>query len=126
MSARSNHNPRLNAWLCRTFLVGTTLAVALIALGLVLMLRRSGAHVSFRDYVPVAEELRKPRLFLSACLRADPLALAQTGVLVLCLTPVLRVAVAAIAFALDRDRLYALICLLSLVGLAAGLLGIVR
>jgi uncharacterized membrane protein len=41
----------------------------------------------------------------------EPLAIAQTGLLTLLATPVARVATSVVAFALERDRLYAAITL---------------
>jgi uncharacterized membrane protein len=49
----------------------------------------------------------------------EPLAIAQLGLLVLLATPIARVAVSVVAFALERDRLYAAITLAVLLILLA-------
>ena len=51
----------------------------------------------------------------------EPAAIAQLGLLTLLATPVARVAVAVVAFALERDRLYAAITTAVLLILLAGI-----
>jgi uncharacterized membrane protein len=51
----------------------------------------------------------------------EPAAIAQLGLLTLLATPVARVAVSVVAFALERDRLYAAITTAVLLILLAGI-----
>lgn len=54
--------------------------------------------------------------------RGEPLAIVMLGLLVLLLTPILRVAISIVVFALERDWLYTIITLLVLLILLVSLL----
>ncbi|BDG61263.1 DUF1634 domain-containing protein [Caldinitratiruptor microaerophilus] len=94
---------------------GVALAAVIMAAGLVLLLMRSGTapHPS----VPVPTSISE---VLGGLLRLDPTALIDLGLVVLILTPVLRVAASLVAFAIERDRTYTLITLIVLIVLVAG------
>ncbi|MGH2465577.1 MAG: DUF1634 domain-containing protein [Candidatus Limnocylindrales bacterium] len=99
---------RFRAWVSTVLLLGVSASAALIGLGFVgaLFVGWNGSLVGAAagtadstDFSGVAAGL--------AVLR--PIALAQAGLLVLIATPVFRVFVSLVAFALERDRLYAAI-----------------
>jgi uncharacterized membrane protein len=84
---------------------GSLTATVVMSLGLAVMLvRGTGASLPAHHRIRVAQLL--PRL-----IRADPLALTECGILLLLLTPIFRIIVAAITFALERDFKYVAISL---------------
>lgn len=84
---------------------GSLLATAIMALGLVLLFIR-GAAAAGRKFPRI-----DPRVLLPSLLRFDPAAVTESGVLLLLLTPIFRIAVAVVTFALERDYKYVLISL---------------
>jgi uncharacterized membrane protein len=90
---------RINRVLAAGLLAGVWLAAGLIAAGLVAWLARGGAKPDVKE----------------------PTGIMALGVLVLIATPVVRVAFALVAFALERDRLYAAMSAVVLGLLACGL-----
>jgi len=90
---------------------GVVVSAGIIALGVVLFYARylaSGGHL--RPGPPP----RTVGVVLAGVGRGDPVALIALGLLVLLMTPVLRVVVSVVTFALERDRLYTGITLLVL------------
>ena len=84
---------------------GSSTSTAVMAVALVLgLLRRGGKLV--RPGVAAS-----PGMLLRQALEFDPAGLAELGILLLLLTPVLRVVIAVLAFALERDTKYVLISL---------------
>lgn len=84
---------------------GSLLSTLIMALGLGLMLLR-GSAASLATF----HRLR-PALLVSRRVQFDPAALAELGIVLLLLTPIFRILVAVIAFALERDSKYVLISL---------------
>jgi uncharacterized membrane protein len=96
---------------------GVVISAAIILLGVVwfyLQMAISGhATLTYpHTVVEVAQEFAQ----------GDPLALVALGLLVLLLTPILRVAISIIIFALERDWLYTVITLIVLLILLVSLL----
>jgi uncharacterized membrane protein len=99
--------------------VGVTVSATLIVLGFAAALAvgwgGSGADpaapIDATDFSDLSARLRE----------LQPLAVVQLGLLVLIATPVVRVAVSVIGFALERDRLYVAITLAVLAILLASL-----
>lgn len=85
---------------------GVLLSAGLIALGVILYYARyfaDGGHAG-------APEIPRTLGAVASGLRAlDPVSVIATGLLVLLATPVARVAVSIVAFALERDRAYVII-----------------
>jgi uncharacterized membrane protein len=84
---------------------GSLISTLVMALGLGLMLLR-GSAMSLATY----HRIRLSQLF-SLVVRFDPAGLTELGVLLLLLTPLFRILVAIISFALERDLKYVLIAL---------------
>jgi len=84
---------------------GSLISTLVMALGLGLMLLR-GPATSLATY----HRVRLSQL-LPLVVRFDPAALTELGVLLLLLTPLFRILVAIIGFALERDLKYGLIAL---------------
>lgn len=98
-------------------LVGVAVSGVLIVLGMISALAwgwgGSGASdIDPTDFSGLLERVRQ----------GQPLAITQLGLVVLILTPVVRVAFSAVAFALERDRIYLVITLTVLAILVASLL----
>ena len=96
---------------------GVVLSAAIILLGVIwfyLQMAMTGhATLTYpHTVVEVAQEFTQ----------GDPLALVALGLLVLLLTPILRVAISIIIFALERDWLYTVITLIVLLILLVSLL----
>jgi uncharacterized membrane protein len=94
--------------LSRLLLAGVSLAAGLMIIGLLSALA-VGWTGSLVGAGPVSHEVGDFSQALPGVLELRPFAIAQLGLLVLLATPVLRVATSVVAFALEGDRLYALI-----------------
>jgi uncharacterized membrane protein len=94
--------------LSRLLLVGVSAAAGLMVIGLLsaLLVGWTGSLVGAG---PVTHDVGDFSQTLAGVLDLRPFAIAQLGLLVLLATPVLRVATSVIAFAIEGDRLYALI-----------------
>ena len=84
---------------------GSLLSTAVMAFGLALLPLRSGAGLLRSAYL-----IRSGRLFLEL-IQLDAAALMELGILLLLMTPIFRVVVAAISFARRRDTKYVLVSL---------------
>ena len=116
---------RVNAALARVLTVSIMLAAAIALVGVTMHLSRHGAErPAYATYAPAEEALRAPAAILAKAMAADGRAIIQLGVLVLVVTPVLRVAFALVGFALERDRLYVALSAVVLAVLALGLIGV--
>jgi uncharacterized membrane protein len=82
---------------------GSLLSTAVMAIGLALVLWRG-------QVMPRSGALSLGNLLYSA-LRLDPAGITEVGILLLLLTPVFRVVVAAVSFGLERDVKYLVISL---------------
>jgi uncharacterized membrane protein len=84
---------------------GSSVSTVIMALGLGLLLLR-GRGTSLVIY-------QRPRLLmlLPSLMRFDPAALMEFGILLLLLTPIFRILVALVSFALERNLKYVLISL---------------
>jgi uncharacterized membrane protein len=102
---------------------GVLLSAAIVASGgaLYLALHRA-TRVSFRSFAVGGPELRTVSGIAHAALHLNSEGLMQAGLVLLILTPVARVALAAVGFFLERDRLYTVVSLVVLVILAYSLL----
>jgi uncharacterized membrane protein YfcA/uncharacterized membrane protein len=94
-----------------------SVAVILAGVGYFFALRFAGllAHPTFPDTLPAV---------VGGLLRGDPLSIVVVGLLLLLATPVLRVAVSIIAFAIEEDRTYVLITSLVLAILLFSIFGV--
>lgn len=78
--------------------------------GLFYMLHHGTERVSFSTFVGTSSLFASPSKLLPALMSGDEavrsLSVIQIGILILLLTPVTRVALSIVGFALERDRLY--------------------
>ncbi len=84
---------------------GSLISTLVMALGLVLILLRGVSAY------PVLESPAPVGVVVARAFRLDAPAIAELGLILLLLTPILRIAVAAASFALERDYRYMLIAL---------------
>lgn len=110
--------------LSRILRAGVAIAAALVLIGTVILLwTRGGKIADYRAFRGESLDLGGAAGALRSARQVRPGGIIEVGLLVLVATPVARVVVAALAFAHQRDRLYALIALIVLSGLLFGLLG---
>jgi uncharacterized membrane protein len=102
---------------------GVMLSAAVVTLGGILYLFRSyAAPVNFRSFVAGGPDMRTVGGILKSAAQFRSEGLIQAGLVLLILTPVARVALAVVGFALERDRLYTVVSLIVLVILMCSLL----
>jgi len=86
---------------------GVLTAAAIVAISGVLFLAEHHAErPSYSTFQADADGLRTIRGILRGSMHMQPDAIIQLGLLVLIATPILRVALAAVGFYLESDRLY--------------------
>jgi uncharacterized membrane protein len=104
---------------------GVLLSAAVVLGGGVWLLIDCGrALASYHQFLPPANTLRSPRAIVRALGHPNPPLLIQFGLLLLIATPVARVIVSLIAFAIEHDRLYVAITAIVLVILLYSLAGV--
>jgi uncharacterized membrane protein len=104
--------------------VGVVLAAAVVALGGVIFLSRHGAEIpAYRVFRGEPAALRSAGGIVARALDLRGTGIIQLGMLVLLATPVARVALAAFAFAKQRDRLYVAVTLIVLAVLLYSIMG---
>lgn len=102
---------------------GVLLAAAVVFCGGVLHLVHNGdAPAEYHVFHGEPRDLRDPGLVIRSAFSGRADAIIQLGLLVLILTPVARVAFSVVAFALERDGMYALMTLIVLAVLLYSLL----
>jgi uncharacterized membrane protein len=106
---------RLETIIGKLLRVGVLAAAAIVLLGGSLYLLNKGASpVSYKKFQAASSDVRSiPEIFYSA-LHLQSEGLIQLGILVLVATPVARVVLALVGFALERDRLYTIVSLIVL------------
>ncbi len=103
--------------------IGVALSVAVVLAGGAGYLATHGASVpDYSVFRGAPADLRSVAGIVGGALHGNSRSLIQLGLLLLISTPIARVAFAAVAFALQRDRLYVAITLLVLAILTASLL----
>ena len=98
---------------------GVLLASLFVLIGAALYLaHHAGAQTDYRDFAP--RSIAWPG-FLSLLAHADGVALMQLGLFLLVATPIARVLLGAVAFFVERDKLYIVISLFILCVLVYGI-----
>jgi uncharacterized membrane protein len=105
--------------------VGVLLSAAVVLGGGMWLLFDCGqALPNYHQFLPPANTLRSPRAIVAALGHPNPALLIQFGLLLLIATPVARVIVSLIAFAIQHDRLYVVITAIVLAILLYSLAGV--
>ena len=103
---------------------GVTLAAAVVLFGGTIYLVRHGlAAPQYQVFVGEPADLRSVSGIVRDALPLRGRGLIQLGLLLLIATPVARVALSVVAFAMQRDRLYVVIALIVLAVLMYSLMG---
>jgi uncharacterized membrane protein len=117
-------DPRLQAVVGNLLRFGVLLAAAVVLVGgLVYLARHGGAAPSYHVYHGQPENLRSLAGIVRTALALDDQGIVQLGLVLLVATPIARVAIAGVVFAIERDRAYVLVALLVLALLLWSLLG---
>ncbi len=113
LPGRDDGSGRLEAGVARLLRFGTYTAIALIAIGVILMLATGRSPL---DVAPPFD----PARVIADLLAARPAGFLWSGLLVVLATPAARVVLAAVGYARAGDRAMAAIAILVLVVIAAG------
>jgi uncharacterized membrane protein len=106
---------RLETIIGRLLQTGVLIAAATVFAGGILYLANGHeSRVDFRTFNPGGPELRTFGGIIHSAASFNSLGLMQLGLLLLIATPIARVAMAVIGFALERDRLYTVVSLIVL------------
>jgi uncharacterized membrane protein len=97
-------------------------AVVVIVGGAAVLATHGGAAPAFGEFLGTAPGLRSVLGIVRGALALDAPSIVQLGLVLLIATPVARVALTLVTFALQRDRLYVVITAIVLAVLAYGLL----
>ena len=104
---------------------GVLLAVVVVLAGGIGYLVGHGTSIpDYRAFAGSSADLRSVAGIVGGALRGGSLSIIQLGLLLLIATPIARVAFSAVAFAVERDRLYVAITLIVLTVLLGSLLGL--
>ena len=114
---------RLETMIGNLLRAGVLLAAAVVSAGgIFYLLQHYADPVSYRTFVPGADGVRTLSGIFHSALQFESAGWIQIGLLLLIATPVARVALAVVGFALERDRLYVVVSLIVLAILLASLL----
>jgi uncharacterized membrane protein len=103
---------------------GVLLAASVVALGgAVYLARHGGETADYRLFRGEPSDLRSVTGILTEVRAGSGRGIVQLGLLLLIATPLARVVFAALAFARERDALYAMVALVVLSAMLVGLLG---
>lgn len=114
---------RLETIIGQLLRAGVLLSAAIVIVGGVLYLVQfHAAHVDFHRFVAGGADTRTVQGILRSAVHLKSTGLMQFGLVLLILTPVARVALAVVGFALERDHLYTAVSLIVLVILVLSLI----
>lgn len=99
------HNPKGEIAIARVLRVGAFLSTLIMLAGVLLLVFRGGASGAAAVHFVTLREL------LPQLVRFNPEAVMELGVLLLLMTPVARIIIAVIGFAMERDLKYVFISL---------------
>ena len=114
---------RLASIIGRLLQIGVLVAAATVCAGGVLyLIQNHSGRVDYRIFAAANPALLSLSGIVLSAAHFESQGLIQLGLLLLIATPVARVAIAAVGFALERDRLYTVVSLIVLVILAFSLI----
>ena len=106
----------------RLLQLGVMISAAVVIIGAVMFLVQHGRDpIAFHQFTTTPSPLWTLGGIVRGALALDSASIVQLGLVLLIATPVLRVALTLVAFALQRDRLYVLITAVVLALLVYGL-----
>ncbi len=114
---------RLEGIIGQLLQAGVLLAAAVVmAGGVSYLVQHHSTHVNYRTFVASSQSVCTFSGIVRSAAHLDSAGLIQFGLLLLIATPVARVAIALVGFALERDRLYTVVSLIVLMILVLSLL----
>ena len=114
---------RLEGIIGQLLRAGVLLAAAVVmAGGVTYLIQHHSSYVDYRTFTAGGPSVRTYPGIVQLAAHLDSAGLIQFGLLLLIATPVARVAMALVGFALERDRLYTAISLIVLLILAFSLI----
>lgn len=120
--------PGLEIWISYVLRVGVMIAAAIILVGLFLLVVRGpagGAPTSLHQIVNQEQQMTvRPAVILRGVRAGQAVSIIQLGVFALILTPVVRVGMTVVLFALQRERVFTLVTLTVFLILLFGLTGL--
>lgn len=120
--------PGLEIWISYVLRIGVLIAAAIILVGLILLVVRGpsgGGPTSLHQIVNNEQQMTvRPSAILHGVGAGNAVSIIQLGVFALILTPVTRVAMTIILFALQRERIFTLVTLAVFLILLFGLTGL--
>ena len=124
VTGHSSADDRTEQVVANVLRLGVLIAAAVTLVGGVLYLMQAGAtRPDYHVFHGQSSPLRSLAAVARGVAAGNAEAIVQAGVVLLIAKPIARVALTLIAFAMRKDRLYALISAIVLVLLAYGLLG---
>jgi uncharacterized membrane protein len=107
----------------RLLQIGVLIAAAVVIVGAAMMLLQHGrTPVAFGSYTDSASPLQALGGIVRGAMSLESAAIVQLGLVLLIATPVLRVALTLVAFAIQRDRVYIVLTAVVLALLLYGLI----
>ncbi len=120
--------PGLEIWISYVLRVGVVIAAVIILIGLVLLIIRGpagGGQTSLHQIVNTEQHLTvRPSVILHGVAAGDAVSIIQLGIFALILTPVTRVAMTVVLFALQREKIFTIVTLTVFLILLFGLTGL--
>jgi uncharacterized membrane protein len=120
--------PGLEIWISYVLRIGVLIAAAVILIGLVLLIIRGpsgGGSTSLHQIVDREQQMTvRPSVILHGVRAGNAVNIIQLGIFALILTPVTRVAMTIVLFALQRERVFTLVTLAVFLILLFGLTGL--
>jgi uncharacterized membrane protein len=115
---------RLEKMVAMVLRTGVLLAAAVVlAGGLCFVIQHGSEPAGEHVFQGVAVEYRVPGAILSSAVHGDCRGIIQLGLLLLIATPVVRVGLSLVGFAVERDRTYMIVTAIVLVILVFSLIG---
>lgn len=121
--AKLSENVSLDIILSRVLQTGLLISLLItVCGGISLLWQRGGEEVNYEFFVGAPVTLRHLLTIVSEAVRFKALAFTQLGIMLMIITPILRVLSCVILFAAQRDRLYVVLSLFVLMILTTSLL----
>ena len=115
---------RLETIVANLLRTGVSIAAAVVLIGGIGYLAHQGEDLSaYRNFHGEPDTYRTMSGIVTAAAHLDWLAIIQFGLLLLIATPIARVALALVAFGLEKDRVYVTVTAIVLAVLLYGLIG---
>jgi uncharacterized membrane protein len=124
MTMEPLNDDRMEGLISYLLRAGVVIAALVVLGGAVpYLLQQPRAHVDYRTFSGEPDNLKAVHGIIPTALSGDPRGIMQLGLLLLIATPIARVMFSAVAFAIERDRMYVGFTLLVLAVLLYSLFG---